>query len=244
MTTAAVCGAVWQHRLVSKDPPQPRTGPTRASAGVDGPPTGPRRGRGRRPSAVVRTEILAAADQLLRSRGMAGFTIEGVAALAGASKMTIYKWWPSRGVLALEAYAAGVDDVLGVPDTGDIERDLTTQLTTLVRMLRNTTAGRVSAELVGGAQTDPKLADAFRRIYLRPRRDVGTAALRAAQARGQVRADVDLEVISDQLWGACIYRLMMGHQPLSDEFARDLVLNLLAGIAGPGDQRSHGRRAG
>ena len=49
---------------------------------------------------------------------MAGFTIEGVAELAGASKMTIYKWWPSKGVLALEAYAAGVDEVLTVPDTG------------------------------------------------------------------------------------------------------------------------------
>lgn len=160
---------------------------------------------------------------------MAGFTIEGVAALAGASKMTIYKWWPTKGVLALEAYAASVDDVLAVPDTGDIEVDLTTQLTSLVHLLRDTAAGRVTAELLGAAQTDPELAAAFRRIYLEPRRAVGIDALRAAQDRGQLRTDADLEVLSDQLWGACIYRLLTGYLPLTEEFVHALVCNLLHG---------------
>lgn len=196
----------------------------------------PRSGRGRRPAQRVRAEILAAADRLLRSEGMAGFTIERVAALAGASKMTIYKWWPSKGVLALEAYAAGVDEVFAMPDTGDVEADLTAQLTTFVSVLRSTAAGRVTAELIGAAQTDPQLAAAFRRIYLAPRRAVGVAALQTARDRGEIRPDVDLEVVSDQLWGACMYRLMMGHEPLTEDFVHALVRNLLSGIraAGPG----------
>ena len=85
-----------------------------------------RRGRGRRPSELVRRQVLAAAGQLLLAEGMAGFTIERVAALAGASKMTIYKWWPSKGALALDGYFTTVGEALTFPDTGDAEADLTT----------------------------------------------------------------------------------------------------------------------
>ncbi|WP_426509604.1 TetR/AcrR family transcriptional regulator [Dactylosporangium sp. McL0621] len=190
----------------------------------------PRRGRGRRPSQQVRTEILAAAGHLLLTEGMASFTIERVAALAGASKMTIYKWWPSRGALALEGYAASVDRALSVPDTGDIEHDLTTQLLTYVALLRDTPAGRVIGQLVGAAQTDAELAAVLHRSYSTPRRAAGLAALHTAQERGQIRPDADPEVLIDQLWGACLYRRMMPDQPLTDDFARALVHNLLRGV--------------
>lgn len=190
----------------------------------------PRRGRGRRPSEQVRAEILAAAGSLLLTEGMGAFSIERVAALAGASKMTIYKWWPSKGVLALEGYASTIDSALTVPDTGDIEADLTTQLLTYVHLLRETPAGRVTAELVGAAQTDPELAAALRSSYAGPRRAVGLAALRAGQERGQLRGDADPEALVDQLWGACLYRVMMGDQPLTNTFARALVNNLVRGI--------------
>ena len=193
-------------------------------------PDAARRGRGRRPAAQVRADILDAAGRLLLTEGMAAFTIERVAAIAGASKMTIYKWWPSKGALAMEGYAATVDGMLAVPDTGDIEADLTTQLLTYVHVLRDTPAGRVTAELLGEAQTDPELAAAFRRVYSGPRRAVGLAALHTAQERGQIRADADPETLIDQLWGACLYRLLMGDQPLTDDFARTVVSNALHGV--------------
>lgn len=195
-------------------------------------PAGPpaRRGRGRRPSEQVRSEILAAAGRLLLSEGMGSFTVERVAALAGASKVTIYKWWPSKGALALEGYATTVADVLSVPDTGDIEADLTTQLLTYVHLLRDTPAGRVTAELLGEAQTDPELLAALHRTYSEPRRAAGLAALQTAQQRGQIRADADLETVIDQLWGACLYRVLMGDQPLTDDFARAAVHHLIYGL--------------
>ena len=59
---------------------------------------------------------------------MAGFTVEKVAKLSGASKMTIYKWWPSKGALALDGYFRRVEPQLAFPVTGDIEADLRTQL--------------------------------------------------------------------------------------------------------------------
>lgn len=193
-------------------------------------PRGPRRGRGRRPTQEVRDEIVAAAGRLLLTEGMAKFTIERVAALAGASKVTIYKWWSSKGVLAMEGYASTVDHVLVMPDTGDIGSDLTSQLVTFVRLLRDTPAGRVTAQLLGQAQTDPDLLAAFHRTYAEPRRAAGLAALRAAQERGQIRADVDLGIVIDQLWGACLYRLLVQAHPLTDDFARGVVQNILRGL--------------
>ena len=186
--------------------------------------------RRRRSSEQVRAEILAAAGHLLLTEGMGGFTIEGVAERASASKMTIYKWWSSKGVLALEGYASTIDAALAVPDTGDIEADLTQHLLFYVHLLRETPAGRVVAELLGEAQTDPQLAVAFRRTYAAPRRAVGLAALRAAQDRGQIRPDADPDFLIDQIWGACLYRLLVGDQPLTDAFARNLVTNLFTGL--------------
>ncbi len=92
---------------------------------------GPRRRRGRRPAPEVRTEILEAAADLLFAEGMGAFTIEKVASRSGASKMTIYKWWPSKGALALDGYFHKVEPELAFPDTGDIEADLRAQLHTL-----------------------------------------------------------------------------------------------------------------
>jgi AcrR family transcriptional regulator len=189
-----------------------------------------RRGRGRRPAQQVRAEIIDAAGRLLLAEGLASFTVERVAALAGVSKMTIYKWWPSKGVLALEGYATHIDRELAMPDSGDIEADLTTHLLRFVHVLRDTPGGRVTAELLGAAQTDAELAEAFRSFYLEPRRAVGIAALEAARARGQLRPDADPEVLSDQLWGACMYRLLTGHRPLTDEYARALVRDMMHGI--------------
>src|SRR6476661_8092609 len=137
----------------------------------------PRRGRGRRPAAEVRKEILDAAAELLFAEGMGGFTIEKVANLSGASKMTIYKWWPSKGALALDGYFTTVEGVLTFPDTGDIEADLRTQLASFVRLVGETPAGRILAELIGEAQTDAALAAAYRDKYSGPRRALAVEAL-------------------------------------------------------------------
>ena len=189
-----------------------------------------RRGRGRRPSAEVRQDIVLAAGRLLLAEGMAGFTIERVSELAGASKMTIYKWWPSRGALALDGYFTAMEPALAFPDTGDIRADVSAQLHSFVGVLRDTPAGKVIAELIGQAQIDPQLAAAYRERYSGPRRELAVTALRRAQKRGQLRADVNPEAVVDQLWGACYHRLLLPDQPLTDEFADALVTNLFDGV--------------
>ncbi|MEU6343615.1 TetR/AcrR family transcriptional regulator C-terminal ligand-binding domain-containing protein [Streptomyces sp. NPDC046977] len=193
-----------------------------------------RRGRGRRPADEVRADILEAAGALLLADGMAAFTIERVANAAGASKMTIYKWWPSKGALALDGYFAAVRGTLAFPDTGDIAADLTAQLRAFVRLMTGTRAGRIVVELVGQAQTDPDLSAAFREHYSGPRRAFAAEAIGRAQQRGQIRPEVDPQVLVDQLWGACYHRLLIPDEPLTEEFAVALVANLMAGIGTPG----------
>ncbi|MCG5471707.1 TetR/AcrR family transcriptional regulator [Micromonospora sp. LAH09] len=190
----------------------------------------PRRGRGRRPADQVRAEILTAAGDLLLAEGMAGFTIEKVAAQAGASRMTIYKWWPSKGALALDGYFTVVAPTLAFTDTADIVADLTNQLVAFVHLVRDTPAGRVIAHLIAQAQTDPELADAYRQRYSGPRRALAVEAITRAMARGQLRPDIDPESVVDQLWGACYHRLLVPDLPLTEAFARTLVDNLVRGL--------------
>jgi AcrR family transcriptional regulator len=191
-----------------------------------------RPGRGRRPAAKVRRAILAAASEMLYDQGLAGVTFEKVAARAGTSKMTLYKWWPSPGALALDAYFAAVERTLAFADTGDIERDLTSQLHAFVRLITEEPAGRVIAELIGAAQTDPDLAAALNTRYTHPRRQLAVERIAKAQRVGQVHPDVDPEVLVDQLWGACYHRLLLPDQPLGIDFADALVRNLMRGIRG------------
>ncbi|MGW0580844.1 TetR/AcrR family transcriptional regulator [Streptomyces sp. NPDC002920] len=194
------------------------------------PPERVRRGRGRRPAGEVRADVLDAAGGLLLDRGMAAFTIEAVADRAGVSKTTIYKWWPSKGALALDGYFHAVESRLAFPDTGDLEADLTAQLRAFVRVLTGTPAGRVIAELIGQAQTDPELAAALLERYSGPRRELAVERLRRARELGELRADVDPEVLVDQLWGACYHRLLLPNLPVTEEFALSLVANLMRGV--------------
>ena len=189
-----------------------------------------RPGRGRRPAAEVRAAVLAAAGAMLLENGLRDITFEKVATRAGASKMTLYKWWPSPGALAFDAYFAATEQTLAFDDTGDLEADLTRQLHAFVGFLTSREHGPVVAELVGAAQSDPDLGAAFAERYTLPRRALAVARLRTARDAGQLRPDVDLESLVDQLWGACYHRLLLPARPLDADFADTLVRNLLSGI--------------
>ena len=90
-----------------------------------------------------------------------------MAARAGVSKVTIYKWWPSRGSVAVDAYFHRYRQTSEFVDTGDLEADLTGQIRLLIDAFRGR-AGTVMAELIGQAQSDPALAATLRSHWLEP----------------------------------------------------------------------------
>ena len=190
----------------------------------------PRRGRGRRPASEVRADVLRTVGKLLLREGLADLTFERVAREAGVSKTTVYKWWPSVGALALDGYFHTVEDALAFPDTGDIRADITTQLHHFVALVTGTPAGRLLTELIGQSQSDPHLAADYRRLYSNGRRQLAADRFRRAQQAGQIGANVDVQVLIDQLWGAVYHRLLIPDEPVSEEFADALVRNLFDGI--------------
>ena len=189
--------------------------------------TSPRIGRPR--SERARLAILEAAADLLMDGGLAAMTFESIAARAGVSKVTIYKWWPSRGAVAVDAYFHRHQETYSFDDTGDVARDLATQLRLLIRAFRGR-AGEVMAELIGQAQTDPVLAETLRSGWLQPRREATAAVLRRAIDRSQIRPDVDIPTVMDALYAPLYWRLLMRHQPLDDDLAHELVRNTLEGV--------------
>jgi AcrR family transcriptional regulator len=190
-----------------------------------------RPGRGRRPAAEVRAAVLTAAGRILLRDGMRAVTFDRVATEAGASKTTLYRWWPSPGALAAEAYFVHSRRVLEFADTGDVRADLISQLSSFVRWLKDEGAEQPVSELVGAAQLDPDLARAWSETYARPRRELARERLRVAQRQGQLRADADLDVIVDQLWGACYHRLLVLKVPFDESIAERLVDHALYGSA-------------
>ncbi len=188
-------------------------------------------GRGRRPFGEVRQAVLQAAAQTLFEAGIAGFTVERVARRAGVSRVTVHKYWPSRGALALDAFTDTFHIDLAFHDTGDVRRDLREILGAFARLLASKPAGPAFAQLLGAAQIDADLAEAIRERYVAPRRRAVLDILDAARERGEIPADVDVTVMVDMMWGACYNRLLMPGLTgtLTEDFARSVVDMALAG---------------
>jgi AcrR family transcriptional regulator len=184
---------------------------------------------GRPRSERARLAILEAAADLLIEGGLGAATMESIAARAGVSKVTIYKWWPGRGAVAVDAYFHRYRETIAAIDTGDVGSDLAVQIRLLIRTFRGR-AGEVMAELIGRAQSEPSLAETLRTRWLRPRREAAAALLQLGIDRGQIRPDVDIQTVMDQLYAPVYWRLMMRHQPLDDSLADEVVRNCLEGI--------------
>jgi AcrR family transcriptional regulator len=193
----------------------------------------PRRGRGRPRSEQARLAILDAMIELLLEHGLAGASMDAVAERAGVSKATIYRWWPTKETLALEALHHSWADVEPQqPDTGSIRSDLLALLLPWVRRLRARPYGRVIAALVTEAQTDPAFEKQYRAHFVEPRREQGRAAFARAATRGELPQDTDVDVVLDLLYGPLYHRLLHRHAPLSDRFVVQVVDAVLRGLAG------------
>ena len=186
--------------------------------------------RGRRRSERSHHAIIAATQELLLKRGYTHVTIEGIAARAGVGKQTIYRWWPSRAALVLEAYLAGEEAVRPPAESRSAREDVRALLGWLIAVLAEPTGGPVVAGLISDLQHDPDLAEGFLRDVVPARRQGMLAALERGRARGEIREDADLELAVDALHGAVFYRLLLSGEPLDDAFADHLADQTLAGL--------------
>jgi AcrR family transcriptional regulator len=190
----------------------------------------PRRGRPR--SEQARLAILDATTELLLEHGLAGASMDAVAERAGVSKATIYRWWPSKETLALDAvYRAWTGVEPQQCDTGSLRGDLRALLLPWARRLRARPYGRVIAAFVTEAQNDPAFEEQYRTRFVEPRREQGRAAFARAASRGEIPTDIDVDVALDLLYGPLYHRLLHRHAPLSDHFVTEVVDAVLRSLA-------------
>ncbi len=186
--------------------------------------------RGRPRSAAARDAILQAAQALLEETGFERLTIEGVASRAGVGKATIYRWWPSRGVLAMEAFLSNVSPVIAFPQSGRASDDIAAQMKRVARAYRAKT-GQIVKEMIASSQSDPEVQRIFFDGYLGPRRAAAKEALRRGIDSGEFKADADLDAVIDALYGPLFYRLLLGHMPNDDAFVDGVAEAVLEGIS-------------
>ena len=199
------------------------------------------RGPGRPRCDVTRRAILDAAFELLVESGFAGFTIESVAARSGAAKTTIYRWWPSKSVLAVEAFLEVAQLETAFASTDSPLADLKAQIRLVARAFSGPT-GRTLAGIIAAMQSDPETARAFVDGFVEPRRAAARQAVQRGIASGEIKADIDLDATLDCLYGPLYHRMLVGHRGLDDELVGALVDVVLNGIeAGPAAEPDRSR---
>lgn len=201
-----------------------RTQPERAAE--------PRRHHGNRHgrSEDARHAVLEAADDLLAEKGFAGVTVEGIAAAAGVSKQTIYRWWNSKTDILLDTFLE--DAARLVPrDHGDLAADLRAHLRRLAAFLSRDDAGTVFRALIGHAQHDPAFAAVLRERYLDEQRRRDRLPLDRAVERGQLPPGFDVPAGVDLLVGPIYHRVLITGDPVHDAFVDGVVESFIAGAA-------------
>lgn len=156
------------------------------------------------------------------SSGYSNLTIEGVAECAGVAKTTIYRWWPSKAALVLDAAAEQLEIGL-VPDTGDTREDLTTAVHQLVATFTDPLAGSVILAVVAHLEADPWMAATFRDRWVYPWRQSASEALQRAAGRGDLPDDTDISLLLDVMVGTVFQRALTVAEPNVDALEHSLV---------------------
>jgi AcrR family transcriptional regulator len=188
---------------------------------------------GRPRSDATRKAVLLAAYDLLAEGGLSRFTIEAVAARSGVARTTIYRWWPSKGALAMEGFLEATAADLAVPPSGSVVADMRANLRSFARLLRGK-AGRIIRCIIAEGQSDPETINAYVAGFVTPRRAEMRSVLERGIARGELRADLDVEMVLYSLFGPLHVRALL-NEGLDDAWVDRLSGFVLAGCLARGD---------
>jgi AcrR family transcriptional regulator len=187
--------------------------------------------RGRPRSEKARHAILDAAAALLLEAGLDAVSMDAVAARAGVSKATIYRWWPTKETLALDAIQHEWEAVRPQSrQTDSLRGDLLSLMRPWVRLIGEHPYGRVIAALLAKAQADPAFAEQYHAQFLDPRRKHAATVFQRAIDRGEIAAETDVDVALDMLYGPFYHRMLQTTGKLDDGYTCEVVEILVAGL--------------
>jgi AcrR family transcriptional regulator len=186
----------------------------------------------------------------LRRHGFAALSIEAVAADAHVGKATVYRWWPTKGALVVDAFSSSIENELHFPDSGSVREDMRVQMNQYLEVLRSR-SGRIIAGVIAAGQSDPSLMEEFRARFLRPRRQEAYRTLQRGIDRKELPRDLDLDLVLDLLYGGIYMRFLIRHDELNEGYVDEVCRIVLAGALNgsfssnhKGKRRSHSALAG
>jgi AcrR family transcriptional regulator len=185
--------------------------------------------RGRHRSMEAEASILKATLYLLERKSLRQVTADAIARRAGVSKATIYKWWPNKSMVALDAYLGGMTERVVMPDTGSAQTDFMQQLQSVMAFYESP-LGRLFCQFIAEGQSDAKFLALFRARFLYARRDSARVMWQRGVERGEIRKELDSEIVLDLIYGPMIFRLLAGHGSVSAHESKVMVEAVFAGI--------------
>jgi AcrR family transcriptional regulator len=174
--------------------------------------------------------VLDAAAELA-FEGAAGAGVDAIAARAGVSRTTVYKWWPSAAAVLLEGLLERTHETLESPTSSTTRESLGEYLARLVALVRDTPAGALLRGLTAASVSDPGVGRALVEGWLAPRRAAVVDLLVDGVRRGDVRAGLNYDSVIDVLFAPIYYRMLYQHQPLTDQLSAEIMAVCWPGIA-------------
>lgn len=181
------------------------------------------KGPGRPRDEETRQRILKSAAQLLEERCYDEITVDAIAEHSGAGKATIYRWWPNKAAVLIEAFRERISRELPFPDTGDFRKDIRQQLQNFTDIIYWGRRGKVFRAFIAGAQADPEVAKAFRESWIRPRRAEARKLFERYIAAGITDPNLDPDLAVEMVFSPLYYRLLTGWGEITPEYLDSLA---------------------
>lgn len=175
--------------------------------------------------------ILNAALRLLETQNLQQITIESIAREAEVGKATIYRWWPSKASIVIEAFVQNHTVHTPIRTGVPVLEALRLHMHALIEQYSGW-PGKVVAQVLAEGQANPQVLRELRERFFHGRRAMVLEVLEEGRRRGEVRSDMDVDVLMDFMYATVYFRLMMQHQPL-DRHQADVLSSAMMKIIVP-----------
>lgn len=186
--------------------------------------------RGRPRSEKLHQAILKAAVDLVLTVGFRAVSMEAIAEKAGVGRMTIYRRWPNKAAIVMDAFVKRVDAETLFTPANSFRESIRLQMRSMAKAFRGKD-GALIRVLLAEAQFDPELANAFRERWTMPRRRMAIQYFEEGIRAGDLRRDIDPDAMIDLLYAPLYYRLQMGTGPLSNAYVDEIFVHGMRGLA-------------
>ncbi|MFL5847059.1 MAG: TetR/AcrR family transcriptional regulator [Solirubrobacteraceae bacterium] len=181
-------------------------------------------------SETSRAAILEATVALLDETTVQKLSIEAIAKRAGVGKTTIYRWWPSKAAVVIDAFMEHHLVKTPIADDVPVREALRSHLRSLIRQYRGP-SGRLVAQIIAETQYDESTLADFRGRFWDGRREAVHELLERGVKSGEVRKGIDVDLVVEMLYSPVYLRLLFGHRPLNERYADDAIELAFSGVA-------------